>query len=414
MQLRKVLATALGVERVVVTGATIEGDALVFAVRPIKAERRRCSQCGVRCPGYDSGSGVRRWRAQDIGRTPVFIEAAAPRVRCKEHGVAVEQVPWARPRSTFTRAFEDVVGWCVKQTSKTAVAELMRVAWETVGAILDRVVADAKKGRDLLDGLTRIGIDEVSFRKGHRYLTVVLDHESGRIVWAREGRDKKTLRMFFDELGPERTARLSHVSADAAAWIGEVVSERCPGAVLCIDPYHVVAWGNEALDQVRRGVWNDSRKGGERDTAKLVKGARYALVKNPENLTNKQKARLSALETLNRPLYRAYMLKEMLRLVFATKGDEGIKLLARWLAWAQRSRIAPFVELARRIRRHRAGIEASLEHRMSNGRVEATNNQIRLLTRIAHGFHSATALIALVFLKLGGLAINLPTRPCLS
>jgi transposase len=408
------LATALGVERVVVTGATIDGDALAFAVRPVKAERRRCSRCGARCPGYDSGSGTRRWRALDIGRTPVFIEAAAPRVLCKEHGVVVQRVPWARPGSTFTRAFEEVVAWCVKQTSKTAVAELMRVAWETVGAILDRVVADAKNGRDLLDGLTRIGVDEVSFRKGHRYLTVVVDHGSGRIVWAKEGRDMKTLRTFFDELGAERTARLTHVTADAASWIGDVVVERCPTAVLCIDPYHVVAWANDALDQVRRGIWNDSRKAGERNTAKLVKGARYALVKNPENLTDKQKARLSTVETLNRPLFRAYLLKEMLRLVFATKGDEGIELLARWLAWAQRCRIAPFVKLARSIRRHRQGIEASLRHRMSNGRVEATNNQIRLLTRVAHGFHSATALIALVFLKLGGLPINLPTRPRLS
>ena len=261
MQLRKILATALGVERCVVENVSAERDALVFAVRAKSGERGKCSWCGRRCPKYDTGSGTRRWRATDIGRTPVWIEAAAPRVKCSEHGVVVERVPGARRGSTFTRAFEDVVGWATKQMSKVAVAGLMRVAWETVGAILDRVVADAKKGRDLLDGLTRIGIDEVSFRKGHRYLTVVLDHESGRIVWAREGRDKKTLRMFFDELGPERTARLSHVSADAAAWIGEVVSERCPGAVLCIDPYHVVAWGNEALDQVRRGVWNDSRKG---------------------------------------------------------------------------------------------------------------------------------------------------------
>jgi len=411
VQLRKVLATALGVERIVVTSAKVEGDALVFEVRPVKNERRRCSQCGIRCPGYDSGGGLRRWRALDIGRTPVFIEALAPRVECKEHGVVVERVPWARPASTFTRTFEDVVGWCAKQMSKTAVAGLMRVAWETVGAILGRVVADAKKGKDLLDGLVRIGIDEVSYRKGHKYLTVVVDHGTGRIVWAREGRDKKTLAEFFDELGPERVGRLTHVSADAAAWIGDVVRERCPNAALCIDPFHVVAWGTEALDEVRRGVWNASRKAGERDTAKVVKGARFALLKNPENLTDRQKARLSALETLNKPLYRAYLIKEMLRLVFATKGEEGIELLHKWLAWAQRCRIPAFVKLAARIRRHRAGIEAALTHRVSNGRVEATNNQIRLLTRLAHGFHSATALIALVFLKLGGLAIDLPPRP---
>lgn len=414
MRLPKILAMALGVDRIVVKELTVEGDSLVLSVRPMKGERGRCSQCGRRCPGYDSGSGVRRWRALDIGRTPVFIEAQAPRVRCKEHGVVVERVPWARPRSTFTRTFEEVVGWCAQQMSKTAVAGLMRVAWETVGAILGRVVGDAKKDRDLLDGLTRIGIDEVSYRKGHNYLTVVVDHVTGRVVWVREGRDKKTLGAFFDELGAERSAGLTHVSADAAAWIGEVVKERCPNAVLCIDPFHVVAWGTEALDDVRRKVWNKSRKGGEKDTAKLVKGARYALLKNPENLTDHQKAKLSTLEKLNQPLYRAYLLKEMLRLVFATKGDEGIALLARWLAWAQRCRIEAYVKLAAKIRRHREGIEAALRHGVSNGRVEATNNQIRLLTRIAHGFHSAEALIALIFLKLGGLGIKLPARARIS
>jgi transposase len=218
----------------------------------------------------------------------------------------------------------------------------------------------------------------VSYRKGHKDLTVVVDHGSGRIVWARAGRDKKTLAAFFDEPGPERIARLTHVSADAAAWIGDVVRERCPNAVLCIDPFHVVAWGTEALDEVRRGVWNASRKAGERDTAKVVKGARFALLKNPENLTDRQKVRLSALETLNKPLYRAYLIKEMLRLVFATKGEEGMKRLHKWIAWAQRCRIPAFVKLAARIRRHRDGIEAALTHRVSNGRVEATNNQIRL------------------------------------
>ena len=203
------------------------------------------------------------------------------------------------------------------------------------------------------------------------------------------------------------------MSADAAAWIGDVVREPCPNAVLCIDPFHVVAWGTEALDEVRRGVWNASRKAGERDTAKVVKGARFALLKNPENPTDRQKVRLSALETLNKPLYRAYLIKEMLRLVFATKGEEGIKLLHTLIAWAQRCRIPAFVKLAARIRRHRDGIEAALTHRVSNGRVEATNNQIRLLTKLAHGFHSPTALIALVSLELGGLAIDLPGRPSL-
>ena len=411
MHLRKVLVAALGVEGVTVEDASVKNGALVFAVRPRKKERSRCSVCGKRCPGYDAGSGVRLWRAPDVGRTLVYIEASAPRVKCREHGVVVERVPWARRASTFTRTFEDTVGWATKHMSKTAVGQLMRVAWATVGAIVGRVVTDAKKGRDPLAGLKRIGIDEVSFRKGHKYLTVVIDHDTGKLVWAREGRDKKTLEAFFDDLGQERTRNLTHVSADAASWIGSVVEDRAAQAVLCIDPFHVVAWANEALDEVRRGVWNQARRGGQAEAAKEVKGSRYALVKNPENLTDNQRVRLGVLAKLNHPLYRAYLLKELLRLAFAEKGEEGVQILAQWLAWAQRCRIPRFVELARRIRRHRAGIEASLRHRLSNGRVEATNNQVRVITRVAHGFHSAEALISLMFLKLGGLKIDLPGRP---
>ncbi len=111
----------------------------------------------------------------------------------------------------------------------------MRIAWRTVGAIVTRVAKDAMSGVDRLAGLRRIGIDEISYKKGHRYLTVVVDHDSRRLIWAAAGRDKPTLRRFFDLLGPERCAQVTHVSADAADWIADVVAERCPGAVRCAD-----------------------------------------------------------------------------------------------------------------------------------------------------------------------------------
>jgi transposase len=126
---------------------------------------------------------------------------------------------------------------------------LMRIAWRTVGAIVARVWADVDAREDRLNGLLRIGIDEISYKRGHRYLTVVVDHDSGRLVWAAPGRDRATLRLFFDQLGPQRTAAITHVSADQADWIAEIVSERCPTAVQCADAFHVVKWATEALDQ---------------------------------------------------------------------------------------------------------------------------------------------------------------------
>jgi transposase len=184
-------------------------------------------------------------------------------------------------------------------------------------------------------------------RKGHRYLTVVVDHDSGRLVWAAPGRDEQTLERFFDTLGEDRAAKLTHLSADAAAWISNVAARRCPQAVLCLDPFHVVKWATDALDQVRRQTWNTARRAGETAVAKELKGARFALWKNPQDLTRRQHAKLARIAEVNRPLYRAYLLKEELRLVFRVKGGHGVALLDAWLSWARRCRIPAFVKLAK-------------------------------------------------------------------
>jgi transposase len=165
----------------------------------------------------------------------VELEADAPRVVCKSHGVIVAAVPWARHQAGHTHNFDAQVAWLATQTSKTAITELMRIAWRTVGAIITRVWDDAQKLHDQFAGLTRIGIDEISYKRGHKYLTVVVDHDSGRLVWAAPGQDKATLGLFFDALGQERSAQITHVSADGAGWIAAVVAQRCPNAVRCAD-----------------------------------------------------------------------------------------------------------------------------------------------------------------------------------
>jgi transposase len=402
----------LGVEQIVIESIEFDEDVegVVVRVRPRKRARGRCGRCGRRSPGYDRGVARRRWRGLDLGTVKVFLEADAPRVACPEHGPTVIQLPWARHGSWHTRAFEDTAAWLVTHTSKTAVGELLRIAWRTVGSIVTRVVAEAWAANDPFDGLRRIGIDEISYKKGHRYLMVVVDHDSGRLVWAAPGHDKATLARFFDVLGAERCAQIRLVSADAAEWIGELARERCGHATVCLDPFHVVAWATEALDVVRRQVWNTARRCGASGHAKDLKGARYALWKNPEHLTNRQRAKLAWVATLNGPLYRAYLLKEQLREVFAVRGEAGIALLDRWLAWAARCRIPAFVELARRIRKNRAGVEAALTHGLSNALVESTNTKLRLLTRIAFGFHNPEALVALALLDRGGYCPPLPGR----
>ena len=407
-----------------VEGAVIEGvefceddEVLVAHVRPRGGARGRCGRCGRRAPWYDRGEGRRRWRALDLGTVRAELEADAPRVNCREHGPTVIAVPWARHSAGHTHAFDATVAWLAVQCSKTAVCELMRVAWRTVGAIVARVWADVEHLHDRFARLRRIGIDEISYKRGHRYITVVVDHDSGRLVWAAPGRDKATLRRFFDALGEERSALITHVSADAAGWIADVVAERCPNAVRCADPFHVVAWATEALDEERRRAWNEARGAVDRrragratGDAKALKNARYALWKNPQNLTDHQREKLDWIAKTNPRLHRGYLLKEGLRLVFQLKGEAGKDALDRWTSWARRCRIPAFVELQRRIVKHRAAIHAALDHGLSQGLIESTNTKIRVLTRIAFGFHSAEALIALAMLALGGHRPTLPAR----
>jgi transposase len=351
---------------------TAEGE-VVVAVRPRARERDRCPHCRRRCPGYDLGEGRRWWRALDLGTTFAYVEADAPRVECKRHGVVVAAVPWARRGSWFTTAFEEQCAWLAVNTSKKAICELMRVAWRTVGRICERVMAERAAGRDLLGDVRRLGFDEISVRKGQRYLTVVVDHHTGRLLWAHPGRDRRTVEKFLDLLGDERCQRIELVSCDDADWITRPIAERCPNATIALDPFHIVKAATDALDEIRREVWNEARKAGNRQLAQELKGARFVLWKNAANLTDRQKLKLASIQHTNKRLYRAYL-------------------------------------LARRITQQRERVEAAFKHGLSNARVEQINTQIRLIMRRGFGYHSEDAVIALAMLSLGGLCPALPGR----
>jgi len=411
---KRVWKKLLGVEQVVVEDwDTDECDgSMVVSVRPSRKAAKRCSRCGRRCPAYDRGEGRRRWRGLDLGTTKVYLESTAIRVNCAEHGVVVAAVSWARAGSVFTREFEEQAAWIAVHTNRTAVGQLMRVAWRTVGRIVEVVGEEARQKVDLLSGLRRIGIDEVSYRKGHKYATIVVDHDSGRLVWMEKGRDKDTVRRFFDALGEHRSRELQVVTADGASWIDEVVKERAPQAIRGLDPFHVVQWATKALDEVRRKVWNDLREAARPGVAALLKHARWALWKNPEDLTPSQRESLAWIPKLNGPLYRAYLLKEALRAVFhAPSVAQALSRLDAWLRWARRSRLKPFLKLARTLISFYWRLVATLTHGLSNALVEARNTQIRLLARLAHGFKRVEALIGLSMLKLAGLCPPLPGRP---
>ncbi|MDP9795157.1 transposase [Catenuloplanes nepalensis] len=422
----RVWARMLGLQKAVVERVEFdeEQNLLVASVRPARGHRRRCGLCGRRSPGYDQGSGRRRWRALDLGTIIAYVEADAPRVSCPEHGIVVAGVPWARHHAGHTLGFDQTVAWLATTCSKSAVTQLMRIAWRTVGAIVARVWADTAQHTDLLNGLTRIGIDEISYRKGHKFLTVIVDHDTGRLVWAAPGADATTLTEFFTQLGPDRCARITHVTSDAAAWIRQAVTTHCPQAIRCADPFHIVAWATKALDEQRRTTWNQIRKAAQgtrpanpndrpKGAVKTLKNARWALWKNPDTLTEGQREQLDWIAKTQPALYRAWALKEGLRTVFTIARrdpDEAIEALDKWISWARRSRLTPFTTLARSITHHREPIIAAITHRLSNALIESTNTKIRLIIRRGFGFHSPEPIIALAMLHLGGHRPTLPNR----
>ena len=411
---KRLLTRALGVDAkcVRVDGVELIEDHLEIHLRPRVALRWRCPHCGARRAGYDQGR-ERRWRAIDFGRTEVQVVSRVPRVSCPTHGVVVASVPWARHGARHTLAFEQLAAWCAVEMSATAASRLLRCSWRTIGRIVARVVEDLDAD-ELLDDLRRIGIDEISYRRHHRYLLVVVDHDRRRLVHACDGANTTTLGAFFDLLGGTRTAQITHVSADGAPWITKVVKQRCPTATLCADTFHVVQWATNALDEVRRDTWNDVRVRRARarnaiGECKLLKDARWSLWKNPVNLNDVERARLDYIAATHPRLHRAWALKEGLRVAVTGTGPGAVEALDRWIGWARRSRIDSFVRLAKRISEYRQAIVATLEHRLTNALVESFNTKIRLIARRAFGFHHVDALIALARLTLSGQRPVLPT-----
>ena len=400
----------LGLSGITVLDASFVEATTVTVDVALRRRRLVCPLCTFSTRyRYDTRPVTSSWRHMDFGRWQVFVRARLRRLACPEHGVRVEAVPFARARSGFTSDFEDLVAFLATKTDKTTITRLSRVDWDTVGRICERVVAD---GLDptRLDGLISIGVDEVSWRRHHHYLTLVADHAGKKIVWGSPGKDAATLDKFFAELGDERAGQITAVSMDMGAAFNKSVRDHAPQAVICIDPFHAVQAVTDALDVVRRAAWNELRKLPDQEAAKRFKGARWALLKRPENLTDEQSVTLRRLRNRGGAVWRAYALKEAFRAIFS--GDLGADdvevLLDRWCSKASRSQLEPFVKVGKTIRRFRDGLLAAIRLGVNNARVEGLNNHVRLITRRAYGFHTAEAALALVMLTCGPIELSLP------
>jgi transposase len=396
---------------VTVSEVNFQPTRVVVTVK-LSSRKLHCPACGfttrARC---DTRPVFSSWRHLDLGRWRLEVRADLRRIDCPTHGARTEGVPFARSGSRFTRDFEDLVGWLATSMDKTALCRLVRIDWATTGRIIERVMAtglDPKR----LDNLFVCGADEVSWRKGHSYLTLVSNNDTGKFVWGKEGKDTATLDCFFDELGEERSAAITAMSMDMGPAFEK--SARKPGhatkAVICFDPFHVVQAGTKALEKVRRQVWQDLRTLPDQDAARRFKGARWCLLKNPGDLTDDQSATLRKIKRRGGDLWRAYALKEALRAIFGgdLTEDEVAMLLDRFCSRAQRSGMKPFVTLAKTIRKRREGILAAVRMGVNNARHEGLNRRVRLIINRAYGFHSANAALALIMVTLGPIEHVLP------
>jgi transposase len=402
MRIAKIFGDILDLQAARVTGVSMTEDSIEVSVQR-RAKLHRCPHCSFSTRGrHDQHVG--RWRHVALGRWKVWLVATVARLECPEHGVLTEAVPWAAPQSTFTLDFEELVGWLARESNRTAITQLVHIGWRTVGNILERLVGRKLSG-DRLNGLFNIGVDEVSYRKRHRYLSVIANHDTGKAVWLGEGKSGATLDQFFDELGPERIKQLRVVTIDMSAAYISVVTDRAPQAQIAFDPFHVVKLANEAVHDVRR---TEARGIKDTPAAEVLKDSRWALLKAPENLVPKERLKLAEVERINQKVFRAYLLKEELRALYRCSINSASTHLDSWLAWASRSKLAPFVKMARTVRQYRDGILAAIELKLSNGRLEGLNNKIGMIQRRAYGFHTAAALISLVYLCCSHVDVKLP------
>ena len=374
---------------------------LVVRIEPVEGRLPRCGHCGKPVHRTKGHTRPREWRDLKMRHLPLVIAYIPRRVVCSTCGVRVEKVPWADRWSRVTKSLARAVAELARRTDLSTVAQQYGINWKTVAGVIRRAVAWGLARRRKRP-LRVLGIDEVSRKKGHKYLTLVYDLEWGQLVWVGKDRTQATAHAFFDSIGQRRSERIQAVSMDMWAPYLDVVQARAPNAAVCFDRFHVVRHLGEAVDEVRRSL---VRKLAGPEKA-LVKGTRFVLLKNPWNLTPAQKQSLTALVRANGPLSRAWYLKEDFQRFWDYLSEGWAERhLRKWLCWASRSRLEPFQAFARMVRKHIDGILAWTKRRITNGALEGMNNKVKLVSHRSYGFRNDDRYIEAIYHNCGALPL---------
>jgi transposase len=383
------------------------GDRDVEVTMRPRARLLRCP-CGQRVNAvYDRRR--RRWRHLDLARCRLWLVYEIRRLDCPDCGIRTEELPWARPGARHTRDFEDMVVWLAQRTDRTSVATFMRCSWETVTAIINRGVAELLDTRRL-STLYRIGVDEICYRHPHRYLTIIGDHDTGTVIDIQPGRSEESLTNFYTQQPDSTLAHIEAVSMDVGKAYAGATRTHLPHATICFDPFHIMQWTNRALDR----VYAESATGPGRAlmTSGQWRAARWALRTGENKLTDDKRALVNQIARTNRRIGRAWTLKEQLRDLYRLKHPPGGARhhLRRWITAAKRSRIPAFVALGKRLDIYFDAVIAAVELGLSNALIEGINAKIRLINARGYGHHSAQTLTSMIYLTLGGIHPQLPTR----
>jgi transposase len=355
----------------------------------------RCSRCGSRVV-KKKGTVRRIWITLPIGLRPTLIEWDVQRLRCLVCG-ALRQVdiPFADPDRRYTRGFERYVLELSRHMTMQDVAHHLEISWHTVKEIQKRYLQRRFCSPSLKD-LTRLAIDEISIGRGHRYLTVVLDLHCGAVVFVGEGKGADALKPFWKRLKSSR-ARIEAVAMDMSQAYIAAVTSNLPHATIVFDHFHVIKLMNEKLTELRRDLYREATDLLQKN---VLKGTRWLLLKNPENLRDdrNERARLEEALSLNKPLATAYYMKEDLRLLWSLPDKASAEAhLDDWIARAESSGIRMLKDFTKTLRAHRRGILAYYDHRISTGPLEGTNNKIKTLQRQAYGFRDHAFFILRIY-----------------
>jgi transposase len=384
MRISSLIRRTLGLKGHHVESVRHEAGGIVARIVANRRSRPVCSSCGKKMPGYDTLS-MRRWRHVPVWGIPVTLAYRPRRGKCKNCGIIVEDIPWAKGKSPLSFPLIILLATYAKILAWEEVARLTGVHWNTVRAAVKAAVEYGLEHRQTTSVIA-VGIDEISRRKGHKYMTMVYDLSRMRLLWTGPGRDKEALEAFLEDWGEERCKAIKAVCLDMWQPYIDVVGKKLPKAVMVFDKFHIIRHLGEAVDKVRR---EEARRLKEEGREEILSKTRYIFLKNPENLTENQRLRLSDLEKLNLKINKAYVLKEAFRPFWDyTYRRNAEKYLDSWLWWATHSRVEPMRDFAWTIKRHKEQILNYFKTPITNASVEGMNRKAKVVSQRAYGYRT--------------------------